>query len=121
MGAQGMQPNPYQQQQQPYGYPQQGYPQQGYPQQQTGRNYQTGLANPSQPRYGQSYAQGLAGNAAYQDSNDMYNVHIPSAFERLKALRKTKPRPRYKPVSKAKPKSKARHLFILFLLAYLMS
>ena len=115
MGGHGMQPNPYQQQpypQQPYphqGYPAQGYPQQGYPQQQTGRNYQTGLASPAQPSYGQSYAQGLAGNAAYQDENDMYNVHIPSAFERLKAMRK--PSPRVKPANKPKPKSKARNLF----------
>ncbi|CAB4024424.1 Hypothetical predicted protein [Paramuricea clavata] len=110
MGAPGMQPNPYQQQQQqqqPY-----GYPQQGYPQQQTGRNYQTGLASPSSTRYGQSYAQGLAGNAAYHDENDLYNVHIPSAFERLKAMRK--PSPRYKPVAKAKPKSKASCLLFLF-------
>ena len=96
----GAQPNPYQQQ--PYGYPQQG----GYPQQQTGRNYQTGLASPSYPQYGQSYAQGLAGNAAYQDENDIYNVHIPSAFERLKNMRKSSPR--YKPVIKPKPKAKVR-------------
>ncbi|XP_028409231.1 trithorax group protein osa-like isoform X2 [Dendronephthya gigantea] len=100
MGAHGMQPNPYQQQQQPYGYQQQ----QGYPQQ-TGRNYQTGLASPGYPQYGSSYAQGLAGNAGYQnDNDDMYNIHIPSAFERLKALRKTSPR--YKPAMKPKPKSK---------------
>ena len=113
MGA----PNPYQQPYPQQGYPQQGYPQQGYSQQgypqqgypqQTGRNYQTGLASPAQPNYGQSYAQGLAGNAAYQDENDMYNVHIPSAFERLKALRK--PSPRFRPVNKAKPKSKVRRL-----------
>ena len=87
MAAPGMQPNPYQQQ--PY-----GYPQQGNHQQQTGRNYQTGLASPGYPQYGQSYAQGLAGNAAYQDENDIYNVNIPSAFDRLKALRKPSKRPR---------------------------
>ena len=91
-----MQSNPYQQQ--PY-----GYPQQGYQQQQTGRNYQTGLASPGYPQYGQSYAQGLAGNAAYQDENDIYNVNIPSAFERLKALRKTNPR-RQPVIVKPKPR-----------------
>lgn len=98
-----MQPNPYQQQQ-PYGYQQPGYPQQGYPQQ-TGRNYQSGLASPGYPQYGRSYAEGLAGNTGYQnDNDDMYNIHIPSAFERLKALRKNSPR--YKPAMKPKPKSK---------------
>ena len=107
-----MQSNPYQQQ--PY-----GYPQQGYQQQQTGRNYQTGLASPGYPQYGQSYAQGLAGNAAYQDENDIYNVNIPSAFERLKALRKTNPR--RKPVivkPKPRPAPKVNLIIVLLFTLY---
>lgn len=112
----GTQANLYQQ---PYGntqqeymqqwYPYNTYPESGYSQNmQTGYNYQSGLSNqPSYPQYGENYAQDLTGNTAYQDSNDIYDVRIPSAFERLRALRKTrKPNRVVNNVKSSKPKVK---------------